>query len=144
MSDSDLRQALLGTWRLIDCQENVAGTVVKPFGDNPQGYLTYTPDAHLFVMFGARERPDLFGPTPSTGRPRGPALRETTAANTVIGFNGYCGTFDVHDGQAIHHQLFHFVQSNEGRDEARFVVLDGDRLTLGTPRGRQFDWQRVH
>ena len=41
MSDQDLRQALLGTWRLISCQEGVDGTLVKPFGDDPQGYLVY-------------------------------------------------------------------------------------------------------
>jgi len=41
MSDQDLRQALLGTWRLISCQEGVDGTLVDPFGDDPLGYLVY-------------------------------------------------------------------------------------------------------
>jgi hypothetical protein len=38
MSDSDLRQALLGTWRLINFQLEVDGTLINPMGDNPQGY----------------------------------------------------------------------------------------------------------
>ncbi|HEY1294881.1 MAG TPA: lipocalin-like domain-containing protein [Chloroflexota bacterium] len=139
MSDQDLRRALLGTWRLISCQDNVDGTPVKPFGDYPQGYLVYTPDGHVFVQFAASERPELFGRSAL-----GPALLETTAANTAIGFGGYCGTFEVRDGQVVHHMEFNpSLRFMDGRSEARSVVLDGDRAILGTPRGRQFEWQRV-
>jgi hypothetical protein len=35
-SDSDLRQALLGTWRLVSIQPDVDGTLVNPYGDSPQ------------------------------------------------------------------------------------------------------------
>jgi hypothetical protein len=65
MSDQNLRQALLGTWRLISCQDvdthDADGTLLKPLGDNPHGYLVYMPDGHLFVQYAARERPELFG-----------------------------------------------------------------------------------
>ena len=46
MSDQNLRKALLGAWRLISCQQDMDGTSVKPFGDNPQGYLVYMPGGH--------------------------------------------------------------------------------------------------
>jgi hypothetical protein len=58
MSDSDLRQALLGSWRPISVQQDGVGTVVKPFGDNTQGYLVNTPD-HVSIQLAARERPDF-------------------------------------------------------------------------------------
>jgi hypothetical protein len=62
-----------------------------------------------------------------------------------LGAAGYAGTFEVRDDQVIHHMEFHLLQPSwSGRVEARSVVLDGDRLTLGTPRGRQFEWERVH
>jgi hypothetical protein len=134
-----LRQALLGTWRLINVQVDVDGTTVKPFGDNPHGYLVYTPDGHVVVLFAARERPMLF--SPSGGR--GPRLVETAAANSPLGFLGYAGTFEVRDGQVIHHSEFHIIPSNDGRVEARTVVLDGDRLILRAPHGQQLEWQRV-
>jgi hypothetical protein len=54
VSDSDLRQALLGTRRLISHQFDVDGMLVKSLGDNPQGYLVYTPDDHVFVQFATR------------------------------------------------------------------------------------------
>jgi hypothetical protein len=139
VSDSDLHQALLGTWRLVSLQHDVDGTVTKPFGDNPQGYLVYTPDGHVFVNFAARERPELFGP--SAG---GPALLQTSEANTRLGYGGYCGTFEVRDGAVIHHIEFHIVPRHNGRVEARSVMLDGDQLILSTPFGAQLEWQRVH
>jgi hypothetical protein len=142
VSDSDLRETLLGTWRLTNCRENVYGTLVKPYGDNPHGYLVYTPDGHVVVQFAVPERPDLFGP--SADAPRVSVLRKTTEANTAIGFMGYCGTFEILDGEVVRHMEFGIQLGMSGRVEARTVVIDGDRLTLGTPRGRQFEWQRVH
>jgi hypothetical protein len=130
MSDSDLREALIGTWRLIRNQT---------LGDNPQGYLVYTPDGHVFVQMFARERPELFGVSA-----RGPVLLETTEAGTGLGFLGYCGTFEVRDGQAIHHIERHLRPSLDGREETRSVVMDGERLILGTPSGVQIAWQRVN
>jgi hypothetical protein len=140
MSDQDLRQALLGTWRLISFQEDVDGTLVDVFGDNPQGYLVYMPDGHVFVQLAARERPELFALTSA----HGPALLETTAANTPIGFSGYCGTFEVRDGQVVHHIEFSLSPALDGRSETRSVVLEGDRLILTTPSGSPRQWQRVH
>jgi hypothetical protein len=136
VSDSDLRQALLGTWRLINLQSEVDGKVVKPFGDKPLGYLVYTADGHVFVNFADRDRAELFG--------LGVVLLETTERNTPLGYGGYCGTFEVRDGMVIHHVEFHIVPRNDGRVEERSVMLDGDRLILRTPRGQQLEWQRVH
>ena len=98
MSDSDLRQALLGTWRLTSFQFDVDGTLVKPFGDNPQGYLVYTRDGHVFVQMADPRRPQLFGRAQPGGSPV-PVLLETTEAGTALGFLGYCGTFEVRDGR---------------------------------------------
>src|ERR1051325_9874051 len=66
---SDLRQALLGTWRLIKFQADADGTVVKPHGGDPQGCLVYTPDGHVLIMVAARQRPELFRMT-AQGMPR--------------------------------------------------------------------------
>jgi hypothetical protein len=34
-------------------QFDVDGKLVKPLGDNPQGYLVYTPDDHVIVWMAA-------------------------------------------------------------------------------------------
>jgi hypothetical protein len=138
MSDSDLRQALLGTWRLISFQVDVDGASVNQFGDNPRGYLVYTPDGHVFVQYAARDRPQPLGQSA-----HGPVLLEAMRTNATLGFAGYCGTFEVRDGQVVHHREFGLIPSLDGRVETRPIVLDGDRLILRTPRGQQIEWQRV-
>lgn len=141
-SDSELREALLGTWRIVSCQANVDGTVVNTFGDVPQGYLVYTPDGHVFVQIADPDRRALFVPT--RGRGSGPVLLETTEAGAGLSLICYSGTFEVHDAQAIQHPEFHVVSEHNDRVETRSVVLDGDRLILGTPWGAQLEWERVH
>jgi hypothetical protein len=76
MSDSELRQALLGTWRLVSLQTEVDGTLVKPPGESPHGYLVYTSDGHVVVQFAARERAELLGSSPGK-RARAPRNSES-------------------------------------------------------------------
>jgi hypothetical protein len=117
---------------------DVDGTVSKPYGDNPDGYLMYMPDGHMSVLFAARERTQLFGTAPG----RGFVLIETAQPNTPLGFVGYSGTFEVHDREVIHRTQFHVIPSLNGRVGTRSVRLDGDRLILGTPRSSRLEWQR--
>jgi hypothetical protein len=118
----------------------VDGTSVNQFGDNPLGYLVYTPDGHVFVQAAARERVVLFGPSPG----RGQVLLETAEANTPFGFIGDSGTFEVEDGQAIHHVEFNANASAGGR-QVRSVELNSDRLILeDRARGGRLEWQRIH
>jgi hypothetical protein len=133
VSDSDLRQTLLGTWRLISWQ---VGTL-KPLGDDPQGYLVYTPDDHMFVQIATRAPREWSGP--EVLELSGPQLVAAT------GFLAYCGTFAVHDGQVLHQREFGVFPYISGTVEPRSVVaLDGDRLILGGPGGGRIEWQRIH
>jgi hypothetical protein len=93
-SDSDLRQGLLGTWRLVSAQTDVDGTLVNLLGDNP---LLETTEAGTSLGFlrviwcthptgtSARDRPQLFGRGQRGGSP--------------VPVQAYCGTFEVRDGQ---------------------------------------------
>jgi hypothetical protein len=133
---------LLGTWQLVSFQAvDVDGTVAKPYGDNPLGYLVYTADGRVFVQVAARERLELFGRSAHQGS----VLLDTAKPNTPLGAGSYCGTFEVRDGQAIHHIEFHLLlPSWSGLVEARSVALDGNRLILSGPRGGQVEWLRIH
>jgi hypothetical protein len=118
-------------------------------GDNLQGYLVYTPDEHVFVQFATRAERSWPGPEVlemSRGR-----------AAAALGFWAYCGTFEIRDGQVVHHMEFGILPSLSGRIDPRSVVVDGDRLTLGAPlvgadlgylkiggSEAQFEWLRVH
>jgi hypothetical protein len=140
VSDSELRQALLGTWRIVSCQANVDGKIIKPWGDNSPGYLVYTQDGHVFVQMADPERRDLLHWTPA----RGPLLREAAEADAALGAMNYWGTFDILDGQqVIHHVEWHSVVASIADDNLRSVTLNGDQLTLDTPVGAQLVWERV-
>ena len=49
MSESELRHALFGTWRLTSFQIDLDGIPFKPAGDDPVGYLAYTRDGRRIV-----------------------------------------------------------------------------------------------
>jgi hypothetical protein len=134
MSDSDLRQALLGTWRLVSHEFHADGAVVRLLGDSPHGYLVYTPDDHVLVQFGTRAVRSWPGPE---------MLKPGLELMAALGFFAYCGTFEVRAGTVVHHQEFGILQGLSGSVETRSVALDGDRLILGSSRGFQLKWQRV-
>ncbi len=137
MSDAELRQALLGTWRLISFVFDVHCTLVKPLGDNPLGYLVYTPDNHVFAQIATRAERSWPGPEVLELPPPQPMA--------ALGFLAYCGTFEVRDGQLIHHQEFGIWPSLSGRVAARSIkILDSDRLILSASGRDQFEWERVH
>jgi hypothetical protein len=139
-SDSELRQRVLGIWRLVGFQQRVDGTVVMPFGDNPQGYLVYTPDDHVFVQFATRAQRNWRGPEVEG--------EEMTVGQAIfaLGFFEYCGTFEVGDSHVVHRVEFGFVPSMTGAGLTRSVMLDGDRLVLRAQSDAQpqLEWQRVH
>jgi hypothetical protein len=115
VSDSELRQALLGTWRLISFQSDVDGPVAKPFSDNPQGYLVYTTDDHVFVQIATRA--DRVWP--------GPEVLEQPVAQRMaaLGYFAYCGSFEVRDGAVFHNMEFGVWQRLSGRVETRSIVV---------------------
>jgi hypothetical protein len=133
--DSDLRQALLGTGQLISYQIVVDGALTSVPGDDPQGYLVYTPNEHVFVQMATRAERGRVGP--EILQLRGPQ------AVRALGFGAYCGRFEVRDGQVIHHGESGSFPRISGTVEPRSVSLDGDRLILSTPVGVQLEWQRI-
>ena len=51
-------QQLVGSWRLLGWTIRVEGRdgVTRPFGDEPEGLLVYTPDGWMTASIGRRER----------------------------------------------------------------------------------------
>jgi hypothetical protein len=134
-SDSDLRQTLLGTWRLSSFQLDLDGIATYPLGDAPQGYLVYTSDGHVLVQFA----------TNADRKWPGPEVLEMTGGRvySALGFFAYSGTFEVRDSQAIHHVESAILPSWNGRVAPLAVALDGNRLMLGTPPPGLLEWNRV-
>ena len=72
---------IVGCWKLQTLVIDKAGEKLEPFGANPIGQLTFTPDGHMSVI---QMRLDL--PEGSTGEPTG----------KIVGtFMAYFGTYEV-------------------------------------------------
>jgi hypothetical protein len=116
---------------------DVDGTPVRPLGDEPLDYLVYTTDGYVFytsAIRGERVWP-------------GPEVLEMPPHQRVkaIGFAAYCRTFEVRDGQVLHHREFGVSPRMSRTTERRSVTLDGDRLVLDVPRPvARIEWRRVH
>jgi hypothetical protein len=62
MSDlSAQNHPLLGTWKLISAIAILPDGTIEPdvYGANPSGYITYTSEGRMMVMFSRSDRPPL-------------------------------------------------------------------------------------
>lgn len=135
----------VGTWRLISWENRAAsGRVTYPLGRDLSGYILYTADGHMSVAIAAAGRPrfatgDLLGGTEE---------ERALAAKTYV---SYAGTYEIGDGEIIHHVQVSLFPNWVGDAQRRFFELDGDRLTLstapmvlaGTERRAYLIWERA-
>jgi Lipocalin-like domain len=144
---------LLGTWKLIAASAIHADGTITPevYGVNPIGYLTYTPDGHMVVMFSKSDRPLLSKPV------RSPLSREMDAvpiaelAAAFRSFSAYAGTYTIHGNIVTHHLEVASLPNRVGTDLVRTFAVNENRITLTTtPIERnetiQFEllWERVN
>ena len=118
--------SVVGTWRLLRWETRSAdGHVTYPLGPDAVGYLSYTPDGHVFVAMMRAERPryatsDLLGGTPAE------------RAEAAAGYVTYCGRYRLAGGRAVHHLELSLFPNWVGSDQERLVEVAGDRLTIRT------------
>lgn len=121
------RNPLVGTWRLVsfDVQNN-DGVVTHPFGPEPLGFITYTVDGYMAVQFGRRARPTLASDDWWAAPPAEIAL-------VAQEYFAYCGTYELHEGEVVHHVEVSLMPNLVGKEQVRRVAIHGDTLTLSTP-----------
>lgn len=115
---------LVGTWKLV----SASSTTLKgerldpPYGLNPVGFLTYSEDGRVSAMISY----DLRKPISTIAK-----LEEQAAAYKT--FLAYAGRFTVRGDQVTHHIEISSIQNYVGKDLARIVRVESDRITLITP-----------
>ena len=117
---------LVGTWRLVSCTFRDGRIVNHPYGSHPSGFLTYTPDGHMAVMFGDPDRPLLENPDWRQNSD----VDVAAAARLCI---AYCGTYDLRDDEVVHHVAFSLTPNWIGQTLTRRITVTGGTLTLSTP-----------
>lgn len=123
---------LIGTWRLVEWTVQIGDAPSqRPFGGDPVGLLTYTPEGRMWATLMRRTRPRLGTHTLAGASPAG---RAEAAASYV----GYAGTFEADDEAVTHHvevSLFPDWVGGEQRRLVRWIATERGRpdLELSTP-----------
>ncbi len=116
---------VVGTWRVTSYSLLTLDTneVSRPYGDNPIGYIQYSPGFHMVVFL-------------QTGDPKKPAAFPFTEADRVEMhkgiFGAYAGTYSVDGNKVTHHVVASWRPDWIGGDQIRYVEINGKNLTIKT------------
>ena len=114
---------LLGTWRLKSFVRQVAATGERynQLGEHPDGYLSYSADGRMLVLFVSDEQP----------RPRAePTDDERVKLHKTM--LAYGGTYTLSPGKVVHHIDIEWDGRRLGADQIRFYTIEGDKLVIKT------------
>ena len=116
---------VVGTWRVTDFSTLTVETneISRPQGENPIGYIQYSPGRHMIVFL-------------SEGNPPKPAsFPYTDAERARIHkgiFGAYAGTYRVEGNKVTHHIVASWRPDWIGDDQIRYIELKGNKLTIKT------------
>ena len=124
MTASHPTAVIIGTWKLQSYVREVLATGKRynQFGEDPDGYLGYSPDGRMYAIFVRHDRirPDDVVPTDEEG---------VKLLGTMV---AYAGTYTLEQGRVVHHIDVSWNQAWTGTDQVRFFELNGQTLTITT------------
>ncbi|WP_315789725.1 lipocalin-like domain-containing protein [Fischerella sp. JS2] len=126
---------LLGTWKLISATAiNPDGTIdSEVYGSHPTGYITYTPERRMMVIFSQRDRLALTGDIRSPFSKEIKSLPPQECLQAFSTFNAYAGMYTIEGNTVTHHVEIASIPNRVGTDLVRTFTLNGNQVTLQTP-----------
>jgi hypothetical protein len=126
---------LIGIWKLISAIGIQSDGTIKldVYGTHPAGYITYTEDGHMMVMFSRSDRPPLSQEIQSPLSPEMQSLPVEELAQAFTTFNAYAGTYTLSGNTLIHQIEIASIPNRVGTTLVRTFTLSENRLTLKTP-----------
>ena len=115
---------LTGTWRLVSfvSEETESKTTYKPFGDNPSGLISYTPDGYIIVIIA----------DPTRKRPAEPKITDAEAAQLYRTMGGYAGRYKIDGDKLIVNPEVAASPALVGTEQTYVFEVKGDRYQLKT------------
>jgi len=127
------KEGLVGTWKLVSATDTTdKGEVKDAYGQNPTGFITYTPDGRMMAIItnGGRK------PLSNVDWVSVPVEEKAEAFATLV---AYAGSYSVTGDKVIHHVEASWMQNVVNADLVRSIVtLQANRVTLRTgafPKG---------
>jgi hypothetical protein len=126
---------LIGIWKLISATAIHADGTVTPdvYGTCPVGYITYTSDGHMMVMFSRSNRPPLSQEVKSPLSSEIQSLPVEELAQAFTTFNAYAGTFTLSGNTVTHKIEIASIPNRIGTTLVRTFTLSENQMTLLTP-----------
>ena len=109
-----------GAWQLLsyDVEQQSSSDTFAPMGDQPTGYVIFTPEGRLSAM------------STSEGRQSGSSVEERSALlSSMIAFTG---TYRLESDRWITQVDVAWNPEWVGSEQTRFFAIDGDVLTVHT------------
>jgi hypothetical protein len=126
MGDGSDPRLLLGTWKQL------SGTMVEEGSGEPKSNLSAAPNG--YVNFGADGRLILLSTDSARKTPAGEVPTAAEAEALYRSMIGYAGSYRV-EGNTVTYDLdVTWNQSWTGTRQVRFWEVNGDRLTITTPK----------
>lgn len=119
--NNDPSTALVGTWRLLSIQIEMADTKerVDLYGPHPMGRIIFTSSGRLISI--------------ATAGDRGEPTDQASTAKLFGSMMAYSGTYRVaEDDQAIFKLDLSWHPGWVGTEQVRFFKIEGDRLSIRT------------
>ncbi len=109
------QQSVVGTYKLISQDVDVAGTATQPLGKAPHGSLVLTPTRAVAFYTGDTRK---FGTS---------AAEKAALFDTLVGWSG---TYRIEGGKIIIAVDTSWVENWNGKDQVRNITVSGKRLTF--------------
>lgn len=122
-TESEIRNQLVGTWKLVSTEETMKDGTSRPFlsfGPHGKGFLMYQPDGYMCADLVNPDRRKWADPAHST-------LEEKTAA--ADGTFAYCGRYEI-DVKNRHLPEVATDPGYVGSRQVRPYLIEGQRLVL--------------
>ena len=130
---ADAESPIVGTWKLQSFTREIVATGRRdnPFGEQPQGYVIFSPDGHSCGIITKGERV----------RPAGPLPTDQEKIELFGSMVSYASTYQVEGNKVFLRVDISWNQAWTGTVQARFFKVEGDTLTLTTPVMKMLDGQ---
>ncbi|MEA5579894.1 lipocalin-like domain-containing protein [Nodularia harveyana UHCC-0300] len=151
----------VGTWKLVSWEtKSPDGEILRPFGENPIGYITYTQAGYMSATIMKSHRRNIEVPLADLMNARKIFLKPwllITAGKYIqaimrylqasANYVSYSGKYEVQAETVIHHVEVSLIPDWIGtKQERQFQFMD-DKLVLITPpiggTPQRLTWERV-
>lgn len=126
-----MKNQAIGTWELESFEIEDPQGLHKPWGKQSHGLLIYTENGQMSVSINRAVEPKS----------------ENEAQNIYDSILFYSGTYSINDSTISHQVTQASNPQRIGKTLTRFAKLDGDRLTLTSPKESfgtaQLTWRRI-